>query len=116
MRVIETYYGAIRDRNYALAYHQWSDGGRSSGKTLDAFAAGFANTEDVQAVPGPPGRVEGAAGSRYLEVPVIVIAHTRSGATQRFRGSYTLRRTVVDGATEEQRQWHLYSASLVAVH
>ena len=60
-----------------------------------------------------PGRIEGAAGSRYVEVPVVVQATTRSGQHQRFEGQYMLRRSVVDGSTPEQRRWHLYDAQLV---
>jgi len=57
-------------------------------------------------------RVEGAASSRYIEVPVVIEATTVDGESQRFAGTYTLRRTVVDGASEESRRWHLYSAAL----
>jgi hypothetical protein len=61
---------------------------------------------------GAPGRVEGAAGSRYVEIPVVVRARTRAGKAQRFEGTYTLKRTVVDGATPAQRSWRIASASL----
>jgi hypothetical protein len=61
---------------------------------------------------GEPGRVVGAAGSRFVEIPVVVRATTEDGVEQRYSGSYVLRRTVVDGSTAEQRRWHLYSAHL----
>ena len=61
---------------------------------------------------GEPGRIEGAAGSRYIRIPVEVRATTADGAAQCFRGSYTLRRGVVPGATEEVRRWRIYSAEL----
>jgi hypothetical protein len=66
----------------------------------------------VTAQVGAPGRVEGAAGSRYVSVPVEVHATTTAGAAQCFRGTYTLRRAVVPGATVEQRRWHIASADL----
>jgi hypothetical protein len=56
--------------------------------------------------------VEGAAGSRYVTIPVTVRAETTTGREQRFVGSYTLRHSVVDGATPDQRQWRIYSASI----
>jgi hypothetical protein len=112
--VIQRYYHAIDDRRYSDAYMLWSDGGKSSGKTLDAFAAGFAETSHVTVTPGTPSRVEPAAGSRYISIPVTIIATTRGGATQRFTGVYQLRRAVVDGATAAQRSWRIYSASLHA--
>ena len=64
---------------------------------------------------GEPGRVEGAAGSRYVEVPVTVRARTADGEEQVFEGSLTLRRAVVDGATPEQRRWRLYTADVARV-
>jgi hypothetical protein len=59
-------------------------------------------------------RVEGAAGSRYVTVPVTVDAVLSDGRKQRFTGTYIVRRAVADGATPEQRAWHLYSADLTS--
>ncbi len=111
VQVIRDYYDAINRRDFRTAYLLWGDSGRSSGKTLDEFQAGYAGTDSAQVVPAAPGRVEGAAGSRYVEVPVTLQAWTRGGE-QQFAGSYVLRRTVVDGATETQRRWHIYSADI----
>jgi hypothetical protein len=57
-------------------------------------------------------RVEGAAGSRFVEVPVGVEATTRDGKVRRYVGAYTMQRSVVDGATPEQRAWRIASADL----
>lgn len=110
--VIRRYYAAIDARDYRRAYELWGDGGASSGQSFAEFSAGFANTTGVEVEVGEVGRVEGAAGSRYVDVPVVVRATTTGGATQRFEGSYTLRRTVVDGSTPAQRRWHIDSAKL----
>ena len=59
-----------------------------------------------------PARVDGAMGSRYIEVPGAVEAPARDGTVRRYVGAYTLRRSVVDGATPEQRAWRLASADL----
>ena len=59
--------------------------------------------------------MEGAAGSRFIQVPVTIEAQMRDGGTQRYTGTYTLRRAVVDGATPEQRAWRIASASLHAM-
>jgi len=83
-----------------------------AGRASNSFRAGFAQTAAVTATVGAPGRVEGAAGSRYVSVPVEVHATTTGGATQCFRGTYTLRRAVVPGATAEQRRWHIASADM----
>lgn len=110
--VLRDYYAAIDARDFARAYALWSDGGRASGQTPEQFAAGFAETGRVTATVGDAGPVEGAAGSRYIEVPVAVNATLADGSLHRFAGRYTLRRAVVDGATPEQRAWRIASADL----
>ena len=65
---------------------------------------------------GTPGPIGAAAGSRYVEVPVRIAARTRAGALQNYSGSYTLRVSVVDGASSEQRSWHIYSAEVRPVN
>ena len=113
--VITRYYNAIAARDYRRAYALWGDSGRSSGQTYEEFARGFENTATVTVEVGAPGRIEGAAGSQYVEVPVVIRATTRSGEQQRFEGTYTLRRSNVDGATPEQRRWHIHSADISEV-
>jgi hypothetical protein len=110
--VIERYYAAINTGDFRRAYAQWENGGAASGKTLRDFAAGFSHTRQVQVESGTPSRVEPAAGSWYVEVPVIISAVTDSGTEQRFRGRYVLRRSVVDGAPVPDRQWRIYSADI----
>ncbi len=112
VQAIQRYYDAIRSHDYPSAYALWSDGGRSSGQTPEQFAAGFADTTDVVVTLDAPARMEGAMGSRYIEVPVAVEATSRDGTVRRYVGAYTLRRAVVDGATPEQRAWHIASADL----
>lgn len=111
-RVIRSYYDAINRRDFRSAYLLWGDSGRASGKTLQQFEAGFADTDSSDVRVGPPGRVEGAAGSRYVEVPVTIRAWRKHGPAQLYSGHYVLRRTVADGATEAQRRWQLYSAEI----
>jgi hypothetical protein len=110
--VLRDYFRAIDERQHARAYHLWEGSGAASGQTLDQFRLGFDKTAVVQAEVGPPGRIEGAAGSRYVEIPVTVRAVTTSGVTQCFRGTYVLRRSVVPGATEEQRHWRIDTAKV----
>lgn len=112
--VVRAYYRAINERRYPDAYRLWASGGAASGKTLEAFRDGFVSTVSVDVVLGTPGRIEGAAGSRYVEIPVRIHAVTTAGGRQAFSGMYTLRRSVVDGATPEQRAWRIYSAKIRA--
>lgn len=113
--VVRDYYASIDAHDYAHAYVLWSDGGRSSGKTVQQFADGFADTAGVSVQVDPPGRIDAAAGSRYIKVPVTITATRRDGSAKRYLGTYTLRRAVVDGATAEQRAWRIASADLSEV-
>ena len=110
--IIREYYAAINAGDHRKAYELWSGKGEASKQTYEEFRGGFANTASVEVEMGGPGRTEGAAGSRFIEVPVRITAKTRDGQIQRFSGKYTLRRAVVDGATAEQRAWRIYSADI----
>jgi len=110
--VVRDYYAAIDDHNYAHAWVLWSDSGRASGQTPPQFADGFANTTGVAVQADAPGRVDGAAGSRYIQVPVAIDATQRDGSVRKYAGVYTLRRAVVDGATADQRAWRIASAKM----
>ncbi|HEX2162385.1 MAG TPA: hypothetical protein VHM02_00400 [Thermoanaerobaculia bacterium] len=106
------YYQAIAAGQYARAYSLWRGGGEASGQSFEEFRAGFADTERVSIEIGAAGRVEGAAGSRYVEIPVTLSATLADGTAQCFRGTYALRRSVVPGATADERLWRLHSADL----
>jgi hypothetical protein len=110
--VIDAYYAAINRRDYERAYRYWSGEGSASGQSLEQFRNGFADTAAVEIRTDAPGRIDPAAGSRYIEIPIEITAKTTDGKTQRFRGNYVLRRSVVDGATEEQQQWRIASAQI----
>ncbi|MGH7637800.1 MAG: hypothetical protein ACREOK_09110, partial [Gemmatimonadaceae bacterium] len=107
-----SYYDAIRARDYDAAYALWAGAGRASGQTRTEFSAGFAETERIRLTISDSVHVEGAAGSQYATVPVAIDAVLRNGETQRFEGNYTLRRSMVDGATPDQRRWHISGADL----
>lgn len=110
--LVRGYYAAIGQGDYEKAYRLWSGEGAASGQSLEEFRQGFAATKSVEVETGSPTEAEGAAGSRYITIPVVIRAVTRSGAAQRFEGEYVLRRSVVDGATEEQRSWRIHSAKI----
>jgi hypothetical protein len=112
LAVVRDYYGAINSGDFGRAYALWSDGGNASGQSPQQFAAGFADTTGISVDMQPPGNVGAAAGSRYVEVPVTLVATQRDGSQRRYVGAYTLRRSMVDGATPEQRAWRIGSADL----
>ena len=110
--VVRAYYGAIEARSFDRAYALWADEGRASQQTPQQFAAGFARTARIAVSVDAPGRVEGAAGSRFVEVPVAIEATQDDGTVRRYVGAYTLRRSMVDGASPEQREWRIASADI----
>ena len=110
--VVRRYYDAIRNGQYDSAYALWEGAGQASGQTRTAFENGFAQTAQTTAVIGDSVSIGAAAGSQYATVPVTIDAVLRDGSHQHFIGTYTVRRAMVDGATPEQRAWHIYSAKL----
>lgn len=110
--IVRDYYAAIRAHDFLRAYRMWETSGQRGARSYAQFEAGFDSTETVDAKVGAPGRVEGAAGSRFVTVPVQIDARLRNGSRQHFTGTYTLRRVVVPGASAAQRRWHLYAASI----
>lgn len=110
--VVVDYFSAIARRDFARAYGLWGGEGTASEQSFDDFRRGYADTASVSVEIGVPGRVEPAAGSRYVLVPVEIAARLTDGTGQCFRGSYTLRRSVVDGATDEERRWRIDAADV----
>jgi hypothetical protein len=112
VEAVQRYYDAIQSHDFAGAYALWGDGGRASGQSADQFAAGFADTANVVVTVDAPVHIEGAMGSRFVEIPVAVEATARDGRVRRYVGAYTLQRSVVEGATPDQRSWRIASADL----
>lgn len=110
--VIRAYYDAIKAKDYRKAYAMWEADGAASGQSMIEFLNGYAVTKSVEATVGAPGPVGAAAGSRYVDVPIRLVATNMNGKREIFSGTYTLRRAVADGATPKQRTWHIYSAKL----
>ena len=112
VQLVHDYYAAISARDYGRAYKLWSDNGAASQQSPQQFANGFADTTAVRAQVGDPGDEDAGAGQRYIEVPVTVFATHADGSQHRYAGSYVLHRTVVDGASAEDRAWRISSAKL----
>ena len=116
VQAIRDYYSAISSQDYRRAYLAWDGEGASSQQSVEQFTQGFAHTASTAVEVGTPGRLDGAAGSSYIEIPVAISATTTTGTLQQFRGSYVLRRVNgISGSAPDQRGWHLYSANLTQV-
>lgn len=113
INIVHLYYAAINAREFRKAYELWSGKGEASKQTFEQFRDGFGNTASVEIdTSGEPGDLEGAAGSQYVIIPLRIKAKTKDGEEQNFVGEYVLRRSMVDGATAEQRAWRIYSADI----
>ena len=112
--VVQTYYALIGEGKYAQARLLWENGGMASGASVDAFAARFTRYSEYHANIGAPGDVDAGAGQRYVTVPVQISARLKQGARPEYQiGSVTLHRTAdIDGATAEQKSWHIRSIDL----
>ena len=112
--VVQTYYALIGEGKYARARSLWADGGKASGANPEAFAARFARYSEYHANVGAPGDVDAGAGQRYVTVPVQISARLKKGGAAEYQiGSVTLHRTAdIDGATAEQKSWHIRSIDL----
>jgi hypothetical protein len=111
--IIQTYYALLEAGRYDEAWRLWSDGGRASGMSAAEFAASFDKYAEYHAQIGAPGRIEGAAGSLYVEVPVQVYGRLKRGGEFNMLGAVRLRRVNhVPGATAEQLQWRIATSGV----
>ena len=97
-------YGALLEQN------RWSEANALWGDTAAAakFQSALAQAADVHLESGNPGDPEGAAGSIYVTVPVIIYGDSKDGQPFRRSADVILRRVNdVPGSTEAQRRWHI---------
>lgn len=111
--VVQTYFALVADKKYPQAWNLWSDGGKASGMSVKDFATSFDKYASYNAEIGAPGQIEGAAGSLYVEVPVVVYGKLKTGEPVNLKGPVRLRRVNdVPGATPEQLSWHIAETAL----
>lgn len=97
-RVVETYFALVESGRSAEAAKL-----RRDGQVYDVRP--FAR---LNALIGGPQRVEGAAGSLYVDVPVVLYGRYAAGGEYHASGKATLRRANdTPGATAEQREWRI---------
>lgn len=96
--VVQTYF-ALLEGGKAAEAAKLTTHGRS--EDLSAYATYHAQV-------GAPGRIEGAAGSLYVEVPVVIYGRLKDGGEAHRSGKAILRRVNdVPGSTAEQRRWRI---------
>ena len=114
VQLIRNYYRWINQKKYAGAFAIWEmqeDGRAANGQTFAKFKSGFSDTAAVSVEIGEPGDIEGAAGSNYIEIPVVISAINTSGKLQKFAGTYTMRSSNM----ADDHSWYIYSAKVKKV-
>lgn len=111
--VVQTYFALVEAGKYRRAWTLWRDGGKGAGMDAAAFAASFDRFAAYHATVGAPGRIDAGAGQRYVTVPVQTYGTLKTGKPFAMDGTVTLHRTGdIDGATAEQRSWHINTVDL----
>jgi hypothetical protein len=112
-QVLQQFGGLLEQRRFGEAYRLWSDGGRTSGLTEAQFLAAYDKYAEIHSEVGAPGKMEGAAGSAYVNIPFRLYGKLKSGEPFNLVGPVTLRRVNdVPGSTEEQRRWHIFKSEM----
>ena len=114
VQLIRNYYRRINQKKYAGAFSIWEkreDGNAVNGQSFANFEGGFSDTVSVSVEIGELGEIEGAAGSNYIQIPVIISAMNKSGHAQKFAGTYTMRSSNM----ADDRSWYIYSAKVKKV-
>ncbi len=96
--VVQTYYAFIEKRSSVEAAKY----------RVDGVPENLSQYSSIHAQIGAPGAIQGAAGSLYVEVPVVLSGRLAEGAPFTRSGKVTLRRVNdVPGSTAAQREWRI---------
>jgi hypothetical protein len=101
-QVVQHYGALIEQKRFAEAEKLWGDAAAAKRTT-----ASLKTYSEAHLQIGKPTDMEGAAGSIYITVPVVLYGRLNGKAVSR-RGDAILRRVNdVPGSTEAQRRWHI---------
>lgn len=89
-QLVKSFYSAISRHEYARAWDYFSED--KPAKDFDSFVKGYEDTQTVTVLTGPVSE-EGAAGSRFFDVPVAIQAMAQDGSPRTFGGCYSARLT-----------------------
>ena len=105
--VLAAWVAAVEARDWRLVRAYWGEHGGASGVDEAGFAAKW-NALQAPKVTLGPAEVDGAAGSSFDDVPVLIVDGAR-----RISGHLVWRRVNdVEGASAEQLRWHIESSTL----
>ncbi len=95
--LVRSLYNAIERAEFARA---WSYFAEPPADSVEDYAAGFADTRSVELLTGTPSE-EGAAGSVYYQLPIVLKSAAADGSETVYAGCYTLRQPNPANAPEE---------------
>jgi hypothetical protein len=102
-QLVQSYGALVEQGRWAEANVLWGDP-----KAAAKFAALLVGYSEVHLEIGNPGEPEGAAGSIYVTIPVIIYGDRKDGQPFRWSADIILRRVNdVAGSTDAQRRWHI---------
>ena len=108
-QVVQSYGALIEQGRWDEAERLWGDPARGRGVSDD-----LKRNREVHLQVGKPEVPEGAAGSIYVSVPVVLYGKRSDGREFSQSGEATLRRVNdVPGSTAAQRRWHIDSMAFL---
>ena len=105
--VVARYYRNLDTKNFRGAYDLLE--ATPDRPTYEQFVAEHQGVSRVTVMPGNPGSVEGEAGTRSVQVPVVVGVNSSDGTRQKHEGSVIVRQSVVARASAAHRRWRISS-------
>ena len=102
-QVVQSFGALIEQERWGEAEALWGDAA-----TAAKFTGDLKRNRENHIEIGKPGEPEGAAGSIYVTMPIILYGKSGSGADFRRAADVILRRVNdVPGSTEAERRWHI---------
>ena len=107
-QVLQSFGALIEQKRFGEARRLWAGSAPQSRMSDAEFAAQYSDYSEVHLQVGAPGDLEGAAGTIYVDIPVVLYGRLANGRQFGRPATATLRRANdVPGSTEEQRRWHI---------
>jgi len=107
--VLASYFSAINQQNYSLAYSYWDQQSEVQKMvSLEQFIQGYADTGSVEAYFRLPANVGVALGTTWGKVPTILGVMHSDGTRHYYTGCYMTRKSAVPVGNPPTQDWNFY--------